>query len=1073
MECPVCHLANPESHRFCGGCGSALSLRCAACGFEIAPGDRFCGGCGTALAGATALPPAPPAKRAAPSWGELKQATILFADIVSSTEQIASLGPEEAMERLQPALTAMCDSVRKFGGTVVRTMGDGIMALFGVPLALEGHAMLACEAALHMQESFKDNPHRFAIRVGLHSGLVASDPASLDATRERGAHGVAIHLASRVVGLAMPSTVCITQDCLALVRIAARVQSIGRHVLKGIAQPVEVFTLLSLNTTAADLHFHQAALSPFLGRDAELSQLQAAFESTESGDTCIVGISGAPGTGKSRLCFEFARRCRARSVPVFEVRAQLYGHATPLQPALELMRTCFFGIAAGDSPAEVRRRVTQILVAVPGCTPDDEMLLFEFLGVLPPEQTACALDSKSRHARLLQLTRGLVRQRPLPSVILFEDLHWMDDASAEFLDAIAGAVSGTRTLLVLNYRPSYKAHWGNLPNFMEIGLGELSSEDTFELVHKLVSHRRELQEVCKLIAQRSAGNPFFAEELVRAVAESGILGAPSAENPAPNVIEHAMPATVQAVLGERIDRLDAEEKALLQLCAVIGKDVPAGVVHQVEGGEAEGVDRYFDSLCRAELLQPMVVMGEQGYAFRHPLIQEVAYSTQLKSRRASLHARVALALTRWCGDSLDEHAALIAHHYQASGQNVDAAVFEARAARWIQARDSGQAVKHWFRVRDLLQGQPRTAQVDSLRVMLGSHMGNLAWREGIPHHEVLPLLDDAIEHATAVDARVVQLLHIGRGRMHWGNGGTADDYVNHVRQAMALVDADDIGRAAALNAFLCQALAWAGLFKEALKANDAALAAAHAIERGDHEYIGFNVEHWLLGLRLRLLTRLGRFGEIAEISTSLQGVLAGTQDAVIKMIVHYMFVEVGCFSKDRLLAARHSLHLKELAQTHQSPYLNAYSQSCAGLGEMAAGNHEGASAHFMAAISIIREARVAPELESEVLSHHSLCLLRTGSLRSAIHVADEAVVVAQRRANRFSECLALMVAGRAILAEDKQTGASLARAHLSRAARLLEHTGAHVLDGLFADDPTPLGGTPAAGGSVSYDARAA
>ncbi|MBX3655081.1 MAG: AAA family ATPase [Ramlibacter sp.] len=1062
MHCQSCNAVNSDTNRFCESCGANLVAACPACGFSCGPGARFCGGCGVALPGRAGKPESESKRSAKPvavSWGELKQATVLFADIVSSSEQIANLGPEEAMERLQPALTAMCESVQRFGGTVIRTMGDGIMALFGVPSALEGHALLACEAALSMQDVFSQNRHGFAIRVGLHSGLVASDPVNPDVTRERGAHGVAIHLASRVISLALPGAVCITHECLALIRTTARVQSMGRHVLKGIAQPVEVYTLLSLDTSSADLHFHQAALSPFLGRDRELAELRAALDSAELAQSRVLGISGAPGTGKSRLCYEFSRYCRSRSVPVFEVRAQLYGHATPLQPVLELMRTCFFGISSGDSQQAIRNRIAQALAAIQGNTADDAALFFEFLGVLALNGQPCGLDPKARHARLLYLTRALVKQRTVPSVIVFEDLHWMDEASAAFLSTIVEASAGTRTLLILNYRPSYSVPWTNLENFSEIVLGELGKQDMDELVHKLVSHRKELQDVCKLIAQRSAGNPFFAEELVRAVAESGVFSSRPGEKQANlSAIERALPATVQAVLGERIDRLGAEEKALLQICAVVGKDIPLDVAYEVAGVPVAETAHHLENLSRAELLQPMSVMGGKGYTFRHPLIQEVAYSGQLKSRRSSLHAVVAVALANWCDSSLDEHAALIAYHYEAAAMNVDAASFVARAARWIHSSDSGQAVKHWFKVRDLLAGAARTPQVDSLRVMLGSNMGKLAWREGVPHSEIIPLIDSAIDHAHAVDTRAVQLLHVGRGRMHWSGGGNADDYVDHVRQALVLVDPEDIGRSAAVNAFHCQALAWAGLFREALEANDAALAAAHAIERSDHDYIGFNVEHWLLGLRLRLLTRLGRFEEVEGISVALQDVLTSTADPVIKMIVHYMFVESSYFGKDSVLASHHAAQIKGLSRQYQSPYLNAYSQSCIGLSEVARENYESANACFVAALAVIRESKVALELESEVLSHQALCLLRTNSLQAAIHVAEEAIDVAQLRGNRFSECLGLFVLGRAIFAEGSAISASLAASHLSRANQLLDQTGARVLEELFMDSTSPTDG---------------
>ncbi|HXE21297.1 MAG TPA: AAA family ATPase, partial [Rhodoferax sp.] len=523
MRCASCQSPNPDSHRFCSQCGAAL----------------------------TAPATVPPA------WGELKVATIFFADIVSSTAHIARLDPEQAMEQLQPAVQRMCEAVEVFGGTVVRTLGDGILALFGVPHAIEGHARLACEAALSLQQAFAGNQQGLQVRVGLHSGQVASDPQAIDAAIGGGVHGRAIHLASRVVGVAAPGGVCLTADCLALAGGACEVRAMGPHTLKGIAEPVEIHALLRMKSDAPGHRFHQAALSPFRGRERELAALQDALVRTEKGQSAVIGLSGMAGTGKSRLCFEFVRWCRTRLVPVTELRAQLYGYATPLAPVLALLRGWFFRMAPSDDAAAARGRINARLARLGVTAADDLALFHEFLGVADPAAAPCSLAPKARRARLLALFGDMVRHSgSTTSVIVFEDLHWLDEASAEFLDVLVQSVVGTRTLLLFNYRPLYKAPWPALPHFREIHLAELGQADTEALVRELVGPHHAWQDVFALIVERSAGNPFFAEELVRALLEGGALsGAPDAHSLESMV--RALPATVQAVIGARIDRLGA------------------------------------------------------------------------------------------------------------------------------------------------------------------------------------------------------------------------------------------------------------------------------------------------------------------------------------------------------------------------------------------------------------------------------------------------------------------------------------------------------------------------------------
>lgn len=1045
MQCKACNTANPDTSRFCENCGTPLARVCHACGHECGPAAKFCGDCGTALS----APAAPrTAREPLAVWGELKLATILFADIVSSTEHIAGFDPEQAMEHLRPAVVQMCDAIEAFGGTVVRTLGDGVMAVFGVPRALEGHASLACEAALAIQDSFKGNPQGLTVRVGLHSGQVASDPSASDASIGGGVHGRAIHLASRVVGLAEAGGICLTSDCLALVRSACEAKSIGFHRLKGIAEPVEIHALIRMRSNFENVHFHQVVVSSFRGRTRELTMLQDALRRAESGLGAVIGVVGAPGAGKSRLCHEFARWCREQDVPVHEVRTQLYGHATPLQPVLALMRTCFFKISDTDDPTECRRRIAQRLSEMGTTSTDDLALINDFLGVADPDGVSCSLQPKARHARLLGLIRELAWSGGVnASVIVFEDLHWLDEASEEFLSVLVEAGARTRTLLLLNYRPSYRPPWAGLSHFQQLNVAQLTPEDTEQLVRELLGSRGNLGDAVALIVERAAGNPFFAEELVHSLAESGVLSDQAIQHDAQS-LALALPPTVQAVIGERIDRLVATQKALLHICAVIGKEIPLPVLQQVAVYLASQLESGLDGLCEAELLQLLrEISGSRRFAFRHPLIQEVAYSTQLKARRADLHAAVASAMETHYQSQADEFAALIAYHYEAAGQPVHAARHEARAAQWLGATNATQAMRHWRKARALLLNQERSLEVDRLRVQIGGGFVYLGWREGLSPDEVQQIVHETVELATEVDHRLIQLLYVAEGRILQGTGGPADDYVQSVEKAIELAgDHSDPGRSATMNAALSHAYSWAGLLEKGLAANDVALQGIASIDKLDREFFGFDLKQWVLGVRVRLLIRLMRFEEASLCLRSLFDSVDAGHDPVIRQIAHHLHTELAHSFKDAALARHHAGKVTKITQENGSSYSRVFDLWTTALAELAAQDFEGAAQNCLQAVELIRTTRVGAESEAEIQAILAESRYSAGNFEQALSDAKAAVATARQRSNRVAECRALLVWAGAMARGRAGANLSDAQAILDQARVLIEVSGAKLCE---------------------------
>jgi class 3 adenylate cyclase/tetratricopeptide (TPR) repeat protein len=994
-------------------------------------------------------------------WGELKQATVLFADIVGSTELIAAMDPEQAMEKLRPAVLRMCQVVESLGGTVVRTLGDGILALFGVPRSLEGHALLACEAALKLQKVFREDAAGLTIRVGLHSGQVASDPADADGTRGGGAHGVTIHLASRVVAMAAPGGICLTEHCYAWVQVSCAVESMGSHVLRGITGTTALYSLKALKAAALSQRFPQAGHARFRGRASELDMLRSAWAQTDQRDAQVVGICAPPGAGKSRLCHEFSQWCRSQDVPVFEVRAQLYGHATPLQPVLELMRVFFYGITAGDDAATARQAIAQHLPQ--GATQADLALVQEFLGVARPDAPSSALAPKARHERLKALVREHLRDASnTPAVIVIEDLHWLDEASEEFVGALVEAVAGTRSMLVLNYRPSLEVPWRGLTHFRQLDLPELSAPDAHALLCDLIGSAPSLDAVRRLVVQRSAGNPFFAEELVRSLRESGVLSITGEISGGLDAARRALPATVQAVIGARLDRLGEPGKTLLQMCAIIGKEIPLAVLEHVARPIADQIQEGLDVLCRADLIIPDTA-DSRRFAFRHPLIQEVAYGTQLKVRRGQLHALVAHAMETYYREQLDEYAGLVAYHYEAAGHRVKASEHASRAAQWVGSTNPALAIRHWHKVRNLLQDEPRATDIDRRRAIACSKIVFLGWREGLALDEARPFIDEAVELARDSDARLAQLLLFVEGRMLQASGGPADGYVEKLKTALSLRPSEtQPGRTATLNAALSQAYGWAGMLHEALAASDAALEHVASIDAFDLDFIGFSVEHWVLGMRARLLVRLGRHEEaeqcLGRILTSGEagepeepGVSAepGGLDPVLLLIAHYGYIDLAWCRSDAALARHHADAVSAMVEKSASPYMRVVSMSFQAMAHGIAGRQGQAASLYTEALALLRAGKVAIEMESEILAGLAECHRRMGQFDDSLAFAREAVGIARQRTIRLAECRALITLA-AALAQQRPAGWEVeAASHFDEAGQLVERSGAVIFGDLL------------------------
>lgn len=971
---------------------------------------------------------------------ERKLVTVLFVDIVGSTELIGDSDPEKALAQLAPALTRMGAAVRQFNGTVISTMGDGLVALFGVPFAREDHALCACQAALAMQGS--SARHNLQLRVGVHTGEVVAGAAD-QLTNMQNAYGAAIHLASRVEHMAEPGDICMTEATFRLVRASCDSISLGQRTVRSFSKPIGVYRLLGLKPATTSQQFRNVKLATFRGRDAELQILGNALREAKDGHGSVFGLRAPSGVGKSRLCFEFAERCRQKMVPVVEARASPYNHSGPLQPLLEFLYA-YFRITPDDPPDAARAQVVSRLEELSPALHEDAPAFLDILRLADPADGANAkLDPGLRQRRLFKATENLLRlNEHSPTVVIIEDVHWLDEGSGDFISTLINAALGSDVLLLLSYRSNYEPPWRQNPGFEEITFAELDEANIAAVVDELLGTHPSVHGIRKSVVERSGGNSFFAEELIRELADQGaVAGEPGRYVAIDADLGGGLPATIHSVISARIDRLLANDKVVLQIGAIVGREFPLPVLQEVSGLHATGLESALDRLCDLELVQ-RTPANDQAFAFRHPLIQEVAYAAQLKTRRTELHAAVAKAIEKFHHNRLDEYADLVAHHYEAAGDYANAAKYAARAALWIGTTHSKQGLKAWKKVRTLLEGQPRSSNSDSLRMMASGQIVSFGWREGMSASEAAPFAEEALELARATGNVAAEiLLVIGYGRLIAGNG-SADHYVEHVQRAFALLKDDNASQRALLQAFFCQAYGLAGKLREALTASEEALARIDDVDKFHQQIIGFDIRRWVESMRARVLVRMGELGRGSQSLESLIAEEARHPDPAVQFIPHYAQVELAWLLTDPTLARRHSERINEIARKNDIAYVTVYAEACEGVAKSLEGDHLGAILCLQSALQFARKMRAAMEYEPEMLANLAEVQRRADQIKSAIGTAHEAIALSKERGARLAHCRALITLAAAMQVEGDGGQTAEATVLLRRARSMIEETGA-------------------------------
>jgi class 3 adenylate cyclase/tetratricopeptide (TPR) repeat protein len=1035
-------------------------LRCAACGHACSDAARFCERCGHRLARAspprpgTSIPGGP-----APARGERKHVTVLFADVKESMDLAAALDPEEWGRVMDRFFAILCDGVNRFEGTVDKFTGDGIMALFGAPIAHEDHARRACLSALHLRDELaayagelrRTQGLSFSVRMGLNSGEVVAGTIGDDLSLEYTAVGHTVGLAARMESLAEPGKVYVTEHTAALVGGYFELIDLGPFAVKGVARPVHVHELAGLGDLTTRLELSAArGFSRFVGRDSELAVMEDALERTVAGDAAIVAVSGEAGVGKSRLCHEFAEHCRARGVDVFRAHGLAHAGTVPFLPVLDLLRA-YFGIAETDDERTAREKVAGPALLLDESFREHLPLIFEFLGI--GGHTLRLPDPEARQRQVFAAFNRLVclRGRHRPSVWLIEDLQWLDRGSEAFLENLASGLEGTRTMLLVNYRPEYELLWGAEASRRHLRLSPLGPEASDVLLDELLGDDPAVEGLASAIRERTRGNPFFMEESVRTLAEGGTLvGVKGGYRLVAGADVVPIPPTVQAVLAARIDRLQERDKAVLQTASVIGAQFSQEILMRVSGLPDDELADALRTLVGAEFIYADGRVPDE-YAFEHPLTQEVAYRSQLAPRRAEIHGAVAAAIEELDPDRLDERAALLAHHWDAAGEAGRAATWRARAAIWVRLKNPAEAMRDWRRVLELARPLEETTEIVGLRIAAGWMILNLACRLGVAEGQ----------DAAGFEQEMAEVYGETRAlaERHGRTGGLAvltstyaalrvltghlQDSARYGRDSIELArrSGDTALRIAVLPAPV-YSLVMLGDLREAVAVTEEGLRLA-----GDSHVLGsasaiVSPYAWLLLWRGLLQGWTGSLDEGKLAIEQALEIARDDEDPETEAFSHMMLVRLGELAGNPEGVIEHARAGVEIAERAGGAFWRGNAHQCLAIAHVLRGEWDDAVVAVEHALALSRRRDVGREGEPMSLAFLSRAHLGRGEAGAALAAADEAVALARSCGTKGWELYARHHRALALVAVEGARGAGAAAVELERALELVEVTGA-------------------------------
>jgi adenylate cyclase len=989
--------------------------------------------------------------------GERKQVTVLFLDIKDSVALSSRLGADQWHEVLERFFRALSAQVHQHEGTINQYTGDGIMALWGAPLANEHHADRACRAALAIRDAVvalaPDLQATYGvalqIRIGINSGEVVVGRIGDDMRSDYTAQGQTVGLASRMESSCEPGQIVLTEHTAALLPPGFELQALGEIAPKGAAK-VRAYALSGLieGRPSAVLRDRRVG-GVFLGRGQEIARFDAALAQAAHGRGHVIGVSGDAGIGKTRLCSELLARCAALGIATHATRCASHERHRPLSSLLPLLRS-FFGLKGGDPPEADRAAIGKTL----GQRLHEVLpLVWAALEIGDGSAQQPTMDPEARRRRLHGALAEAFEHAP-HAALFIDDAHWIDPASDDLLATLVEALARSRMLLVLNFRPEYGAPWMQGEDYTPLRLSPLGKSEIELLLAHLAGRDASLRDLAAMVHDRASGNPLFVEETLRSLVESqALVGAPGAYRLQRPVAELSVPATVQSILAARIDRLGDGPKHLLQTAATAGTEFTIDLLAAVDDAPEAAVMDGIVALERAEFVQiaPEVTGGGAAapalrYAFRHPLVREVAYGSLLVQRRKALHARIASVLLHDTERSRTLEAAIVAHHFECADEPVQAAEYYRLAANHAGYAHTEQSYTYWQKAAELASKRPELNTANRHELAARMQMLNLGWRRGIDGPAAEALFSRSLELIERVGHDGWRAtLHAGYGRALSAISG-ADTYLDHARAAVRFArKTGDGALIASMSVVYAQALCRSGQLEAGVGACDEALRAAPAAEAPQRNRgLDFSFTTWVLLTRGQALSLLGRLPAAQQdIDACLRAADArGEVDLLVapRQIAVELARYRGELSGVQVLAHE----AMEAAEKFGSSLSRVHAHLAQGLAMVATGEAVQAEQALLRGIAIAADRLAGMECMPRMHRLLSEALLLQDRVADARSAASAAVEHARARETRGEEAQALIALARARMRESDDEAASEATGLLEHAERMAKETAVRV-----------------------------
>jgi class 3 adenylate cyclase/tetratricopeptide (TPR) repeat protein len=814
MKCPQCQTENPETRKFCRECGGKLVIVCPQCETENPPADKFCGDCGHDLRKPKETKPLDytqphsyTPKHLADKIlnsrssieGERKLVTILFADVANSTAMFENLDPETVHEIMDGCFRLMMDEIHRYEGTINQFRGDGVMALFGAPIAHEDHAQRACHAALAVQKSLAPYCESlktrygidFKMRIGLNSGPVVVGSIGDDLRMDYTAQGDTANLAARMESSAQPGGVLVSNHIYRQAKEFFEFEPLGEIQVKGKEEPVEAYRLIKPTEVETRIAASAAkGLTRFVGRGHEMETVKAAFDKVQSGEGQVVGIVGEAGVGKSRLLLEFRNTLPKGEYTYFEGRCLHYGGSMPYLPILDVTRS-FIGVKEGEQEHVIRQKLKERILGLDQSLAHVIPPYQELLSLKVDDEEFARLEPKQKREKTFEAIRDLLirgsQDRPL--VLVVEDLHWIDKTTEEFLSYMIGWLPKTRILLLLLYRPEYTHQWGSKSYYSMIGVGHLSTTTSAELVGAILEGGDVVPELRELILNRAAGNPLFMEELTHTLLQNGSIQKKDDQFIlARDVSSLQVPDTIQGIIAASMDRLEESLKRIMQVASVIGREFAFRILETITEMKEE-LKSGLVNLQGLEFIYEKSLFPDLEYIFRHALVQEVAYNSLLINRRKEIHEKIGNAIESLYPTRLDEFCEMLAYHYSKSG-NLEKAYnyLKASAEKAVRSDATFEAVRFYKEAMEVLSQRPLSNENRKEQINLALAM-QAPWRRIGYSADYLPILQKAEALAEDLgDERERLQIRSTLGLYYFFKGGDAQLAWEYLENCMAHPD---------------------------------------------------------------------------------------------------------------------------------------------------------------------------------------------------------------------------------------------------------------------------------------------